>query len=308
MAGMEIDMIDTKRDPFDFGDSLDDVFGGVAAPAPAPAPVVEDEDEHEPAPREYQENCRKCNGRGKFVSYTGRVVGNCFACEGRGFRTYKNSSVDRAKAREQRAARVERVKAEGVEAFAQAYPLVWAWIEAKRERFDFARAMRDAVEKFGSLTEKQLETCERLRLADEERNAKFAAERAAREAAAPVVEIDRLMAAFDAARESGLKHPKMRFKGFVASPAPATGKNLGAVYLKDGETYLGKIVGGRFQASRDCDETRRAAIVATMADPLAAAVAYGRRTGSCSICARELTNAESIERGIGPICAEKFGF
>lgn len=33
---------------------------------------------------------------------------------------------------------------------------------------------------------------------------------------------------------------------------------------------------------------------------------YGRRTGSCMICSRELTNPESITNGIGPICASKF--
>jgi len=43
-------------------------------------------------------------------------------------------------------------------------------------------------------------------------------------------------------------------------------------------------------------------------DPSAAARAYGLRTGQCSICGRELTNAESRARGIGPICAERFGF
>jgi hypothetical protein len=28
--------------------------------------------------------CFKCHGKGKFVSYTGRVVGNCFTCNGSG--------------------------------------------------------------------------------------------------------------------------------------------------------------------------------------------------------------------------------
>ena len=36
--------------------------------------------------------------------------------------------------------------------------------------------------------------------------------------------------------------------------------------------------------------------------------AYGMRTGQCAICGLELTNGESIARGIGPICAEKWGF
>jgi hypothetical protein len=50
------------------------------------------------------------------------------------------------------------------------------------------------------------------------------------------------------------------------------------------------------------------AILTAAADPLAAAVAFGRETGSCSCCGRELTVKASIERGIGPICAEKFGW
>jgi hypothetical protein len=37
-------------------------------------------------------------------------------------------------------------------------------------------------------------------------------------------------------------------------------------------------------------------------------VAYGRATGSCSCCGRELTDPVSIEAGIGPICAGRFGF
>lgn len=33
---------------------------------------------------------------------------------------------------------------------------------------------------------------------------------------------------------------------------------------------------------------------------------YGRKTGTCYMCSRTLTNKESIEAGIGPICANKF--
>jgi hypothetical protein len=163
--------------------------------------------------------------------------------------------------------------------------------------------MRDAVVKFGSLTERQLAACERLVAQDAARKA----EAEARVTSAPAVTTDRLMAAFGAAKASGLKRPKMRFDGFTASLAPETSKNAGAVYLKTGEVYLGKIAGGKFQASRDCDAAKREAIVEAMADPLAAAVAYGRRSGSCSCCGRELTDPVSVERGIGPICAENFG-
>lgn len=43
-----------------------------------------------------------------------------------------------------------------------------------------------------------------------------------------------------------------------------------------------------------------------LADPLAAAVAYGKATGRCCVCSTELTNPESVDAGIGPICASKF--
>lgn len=35
---------------------------------------------------------------------------------------------------------------------------------------------------------------------------------------------------------------------------------------------------------------------------------YGRELGHCGHCGRTLTNAESIERGIGPVCAGKMGW
>jgi hypothetical protein len=41
-------------------------------------------------------------------------------------------------------------------------------------------------------------------------------------------------------------------------------------------------------------------------DPQAAAVLHGRASGRCSVCSRDLTDPESIERGIGPVCFGKF--
>lgn len=50
------------------------------------------------------------------------------------------------------------------------------------------------------------------------------------------------------------------------------------------------------------------AIQAFLHDPHAAAVGYGRRFGTCAICGRTLTNHESIEFGIGPICSSRMGW
>lgn len=134
---------------------------------------------------------------------------------------------------------------------------------------------------------------------------------------ASVANVDKLMSAFEKASQAGLKRPAMRFEGWTASLAPASGKNPGAVYCKarhrlDGSetnagVYLGKIVAGEFFASRECDAAHKGSIVSTMADPLAAAIAYGRRTGACSCCGRTLSDEKSVSLGIGPVCKKKFG-
>jgi hypothetical protein len=41
------------------------------------------------------------------------------------------------------------------------------------------------------------------------------------------------------------------------------------------------------------------------ADPVAAAQAYGRDTGSCACCGRTLTDPVSIWAAIGPVCLER---
>jgi hypothetical protein len=48
----------------------------------------------------------------------------------------------------------------------------------------------------------------------------------------------------------------------------------------------------------------------TLADKLteAQAAKFGKKTGHCCICSKLLTNAESVAKGIGPICADKMGW
>jgi len=43
-------------------------------------------------------------------------------------------------------------------------------------------------------------------------------------------------------------------------------------------------------------------------NPAEAASRYGLLIGACGICNRRLTNDESRARGIGPVCAERFGW
>lgn len=294
--------------PF-FDDDISDVFGGAPAPpriVPAPVAAPQGTGEGDGAgdgdydvpPREFIEICRKCRGTGRYST-----LGKCFACKGVGKFVRKTSPESRVKARASREAKKVRDQEATLAAFAEQHPEVFAWIESSRGGFPFASAMHDAIIKYGSLTDRQLAACDRC---IEGRKAKQA-QHAERVATAPVVATDKLMASFDAALASGLKRPKMRFEGFTASLAPANSSNAGAVYLKDGGRYLGKIAAGKFQASRDCHSATASAIVTTMADPMSAAVAFGRRTGSCSCCGRELTDPQSVAAGIGPICARNYG-
>jgi len=72
--------------------------------------------------------------------------------------------------------------------------------------------------------------------------------------------------------------------------------------------YEGKILDGSFQPGRRADAATGDKLKVIAENPLEAAIRHGQRTGRCACCGRELTKHSSIDRGIGPICAEKWGF
>lgn len=262
----------------------------------------------------FVEVCGKCRGSGIYYGRSSRGH-QCFPCKGAGKFTFRTSPEQRAKAKAASAARKARVAAAGLEAFTAANPEDGAWIVARAGSFDFATAMKSALERFGHLTEKQHATVTRLRLADADRDARRAAEREQRDAAAPALDIAKIEEAFQSARDKaaakGVMAPKLllRLAGFKFSPAPATGSNAGALYVKSkGGEYLGKVQGGKFKRAFACDEVTEAEVVRVASDPKEAAIAYGRETGSCACCGRELSDPASVALGIGPICAGKFGW
>lgn len=258
----------------------------------------------------YTEPCKACRGTGRYNGPSS-YGSHCFQCGGKGFHEYKTSP-------EYRKARAEKTVAKKAQAEQDRQAARDAWHVANKEvsnwliqtapRWDFAANMLDAVAKYGALTEAQMAAIQRCIERDIERKAQWAAERAAREAAAPQVNATKLEDAFRTAKSNGLKWPKIKIAGVKVSPASETSKNAGALYVKEGDTYLGKVLGGRFFKSRDCGTEQEGIVVNLINDPKGYAEAYGLRTGQCCICSRELTNKESIDRGIGPICAEKFGW
>lgn len=165
---------------------------------------------------------------------------------------------------------------------------------------DFAQSLLSQYGRNGRLSERQYDAAERML-------AKVKASDARR--AAPKVEVDvsRIETLLFTARMSHLKHPKFRAEGLTFSLAGANSKNAGAVYVKHGEEYVGKVMDGKFHPVSATPAGTAEAIVRVAQDPRGAAVAYGRMTGNCACCGRELTDPKSVELGIGPICAEKWG-
>lgn len=231
-----------------------------------------------------------------------------------GFETFNRQMVARVREMQAKARKArEAVKArEAADTWAAEHAPEWAYMQARAEAGNsFYRYLVDAVGKYGSIFESRLASVRADMARDEQRKA----EQAARSKPAPVVNIDAVESAFGKAKAAGIQYPKLRLGGFVFSPAGAASANAGAVYVKTrmpaGDMpgqYMGKVLGGKFLKVRECDAEQEAEILSICADPKAAAVAYGKRFGRCSVCNRELTDAASVEAGIGPICAEKYGF
>lgn len=172
---------------------------------------------------------------------------------------------------------------------------VMAWIDVNMGT-EFADSLAASLNKYGSLTENQ---CRAVR-------SKLNV------APAPEITVAAIEATFEKAKSHGVKKPMIRLDTFVFKPAGENSANAGGIYVTekqaDGESvYLGKVLGGKFLRVRSCTDAQQARIVEAAADPVKAAEAYGRRYGACSICGRTLTKEESIDRFIGPICAEKYG-
>ena len=120
------------------------------------------------------------------------------------------------------------------------------------------------------------------------------------------LDVSKILAVLDKA-DPAMKTPKIRVGDFVFSkPAPHS-RNAGSLYIKQLGEYIGKVTGGYYLPVGSVSKDTVAEIQEICKDPMESAVAYGRRTGNCAVCARELTVKESIDRGIGPICAEMLG-
>lgn len=247
---------------------------------------------------ELTHTCAACKGRGKFISYSGRVVGNCFKCTGTGKVTARKAAT----------AKGIETKKRNFNEWHHANHAVIAYISHRAQRSTFYAGMLEHIQAGNILSEGRMD-CARKDMEGEPARlaalkAKSEAETAHKSGAVDLVRIEQL---FDTARGNGLKKPKFRAEGIEIAPAPAHGANAGALYVTGNGDYLGKLVGGKFIARREAPADTLSKLQAIAADPLAVGVAYGKLTGKCCACGRELTDPVSVENGIGPICESNWG-
>lgn len=244
--------------------------------------------------------CPKCVN-GTFHGYHGGALGKCFRCNGTGKVMVRPTPspeelAKRAAAKARKAAR-ERVATEAaVRGWALLHPAVMDWLDANALSSSFAKSLIAGLSKYGSLTPSQIAAVERIVAQQEARQAPAAA------TPAPVDAIDLtpVPAGFYAVPDG-----ETRLKVQIKKPG-ASSRWQGHIFVSDGAGYgagrnYGKQApGGKYRGQIEPQ------LRAIAADPRAAMAAYGRLTGSCGVCGRLLEDKESIERGIGPVCFNKF--
>jgi len=112
-----------------------------------------------------------------------------------------------------------------------------------------------------------------------------------------------------------LKHPRLRFElesgvTVVCKVAGARSRYAGDIHVTDDKeyganAYFGRIgKDGRFYPGRNATDEIVAFLKRFAADPAGMAIEYGKRTGRCCFCGRELKHGEL---GYGPQCAKNWG-
>ncbi len=118
----------------------------------------------------------------------------------------------------------------------------------------------------------------------------------------------------DAAIVGTYEYPKRKAPGVTplqikAECAARALEDAGLSWKDVDGLYLGKLSPtGAWSPSFDCTPVQAEQVVAVGRDPFGSLVAHGHRTGDCGICNRRLSDPESVARGIGPVCAAKYGW
>lgn len=123
------------------------------------------------APRaEFSSACKRCGGSGRW-GWASRFGTVCLRCNGSGKTVTKTDPAILAANRVKAMNRKDVRKTEAIGEWKKANPIAAAWISKHETTFEFARAMRAAVEHYGTLTAGQQAAVERCVARDNERQA-----------------------------------------------------------------------------------------------------------------------------------------
>lgn len=254
--------------------------------------------------------CESCRGTGKYQGVrVHQHEEKCFACKGKGY--FYTSYADRQAARvNSRARKAAKLLTEQNEFHAE-HPGFIDRVKAELLPWnEFATKLVEEFERKASLSPKQIAALQSALDKNAERQAARAAAKAAETKALAdnPVDTSAIRALFDVPKANGLKRVGLWYGPLKISEAKETSSNAGALYVKTGDTYLGKIVGSTFHPAwgvKQADVLPQLLKIA--ANPAEELRIMGKETGICCCCGRELTDPESIAAGIGPICATNWG-
>lgn len=252
--------------------------------------------------------CEHCGGKGKTQKLYGRMGYlplTCPVCKGKG--GFKTDRATREKNRAAAAAREARKAELAAKAFDEANPGVRDFLKASAKWSSFALSMLESLDKWGSLTDRQLTAVRSMM-------AKQAARDAERKANMVVIDAKPILSMFATAAENGLKRRALLAGGaegegvLKLTLAGSSSSNPGGLWVKADADFMGGISrDGTFRPRANVPHWVKEAIRRVAQDPAGEARLFGQRTGTCCCCGRELTNKQSIEMGIGPICASRWG-
>lgn len=175
---------------------------------------------------------------------------------------------------------------------------------AERDR-GFAKDLVRKFDTYGTLSEKQLFWAKKLARIDQPTEQHIAVTSTRMESLQKIHEL------FDKAEDSGLKTPALRMQvDEHRINIRRKGQNLifyAGVWPESWRLALLTRSGALSVVGAEKVPGFLPALMNLAESPLESMKAYGRRTGECCMCGRELTNHASIDAGIGPICAGKWG-
>lgn len=252
--------------------------------------------------------CPNCKGSGLWSGGTNRHGNNkCRMCGGSGTLVTNPAKLAEQK-RKRHAKKANQADAARKQNAAIDDGTLISFIEANAHWNDFYSSLMDQHTSGRAWSDKQVTVATKIK-------DKIETNRAKKDANAPKADATRIRQMFDDALANGKKRRALHAGRFddqgellnkiVLTPARAPRTEI---WVKVDDEFVGGIKDTGALALRNwAPEWLADVLLAIAADPDGECRMYGQRTGSCSCCGRELTNTESIELGIGPICREKWG-